>query len=120
MELVEIEIYNKSRDISRLAWPVYASFDWSAKKVIGDQWIEAIDSVGANIAEGHGRYHFADRNRFNYNARGSLVEAQHWTGLLAERKIISDDIAQELQKLLRDLLISLNAAIKSTKRRVDH
>ncbi|MCC6405331.1 MAG: four helix bundle protein [Candidatus Yanofskybacteria bacterium] len=110
-----MEIYNKSREVSRLAWPLYVEFDWNTKKIIGDQWIEAIDSIGANIAEGNGRYHYADRNKFNYNARGSLVEAKHWTALLAERSIIPSGATSDIQGRLQDLLISLNAVIKSTK-----
>jgi len=115
MELAEMEIYRRSREISRLAWSAYSSFDWNTKKTIGDQWIEAVDSVGANIAEGHGRYHYADRNKFNYNARGSLVEAQHWTELLHERGLISDELTQRLLGDIHQLLIALNTVIKQTK-----
>jgi four helix bundle protein len=35
-------------------------------------------SIGANIAEGHGRFYYQDNVRFCYNARGSLAETiQH-------------------------------------------
>jgi len=42
---------------------------------MGDQFIRSIDSITANIAEGFGRFHFLDRRKFYYNARGSLLEA---------------------------------------------
>ncbi|HRZ29314.1 MAG TPA: four helix bundle protein [Candidatus Paceibacterota bacterium] len=43
--------------------------------IIGTQFITAIDSIGANIAEGCGRFHYLDKNKFMYNARGSLMES---------------------------------------------
>lgn len=39
-----------------------------------DQMIRASRSVTANVAEGHGRYHYADGTRFLVQARGSLYE----------------------------------------------
>ena len=54
---------------------------------MGDQFIEAVDSVGANIAEGYGRFHYLDRIKFYYNSRASLIECnEHWIELLKERK----------------------------------
>jgi four helix bundle protein len=53
-------------------WP---SFDkWS----IGLQMLRAADSVGANIAEGSGRYGAPDHRRLLFIARGSACELQHW------------------------------------------
>ncbi len=77
MELAQLEIYKLSRDISADAWELYKDFSWEMRKLIGNQFIAAIDSIGANIAEGWGRFHFLDRKRFNYNARGSLTESIH-------------------------------------------
>ena len=115
MEISDLEIYKLSREISRTAWAVYSAFDWSTKKVIGDQWVTSVDSVGANIAEGFGRYHFADKNKFNYNARGSLIEAKHWTNLLHERTLLSSDVHGNLNEYFDRLLHGLNAYIKATK-----
>ena len=85
MDLDDLEIYRLAREISREAWQVYNNLDWQTKKIMGDQFIESVDSVGANIAEGFGRFHYLDRNKFNYNARGSLIESLHWLNVLHER-----------------------------------
>ena len=90
MELKNLDIYRLARKLSAEAWKSYTNMDWETRKIIGYQWIRSVDSIGANIAEGHGRFHYLDKNKFNLNARGSLAEAVHWTELLKERKIISD------------------------------
>ncbi len=41
---------------------------------LSDQLHRASCSIGLNIAEGYGRYHYLDRLRFLYIARGSLSE----------------------------------------------
>lgn len=119
MELNDLEIYNLAREISREAWKIYDKLDWRDKKVIGDQWISAIDSVGANIAEGFGRYHFLDKNKFNYNARGSLLESIYWTELLSERNKMSKEEFKLFKSKLQTLHIQLNNYIKITKKQVD-
>ena len=117
MELNDLEIYKIAKEISCDAWNIYKVFDWQTKKIIGDQFISAIDSVGANIAEGFGRFHYLDRNKFNYNARGSLVESSHWLYLLNEREIINAEEYNKLDYKLKQLSIKLNNYINSTKAR---
>lgn len=114
MDLYDLEIYKLAREISKEVWKVYETFDWQTKKVIGDQWISAIDSIGANIAEGFGRFHFLDKNKFNYNARGSLFESLHWTDLLIERGKLEKKKGDELKTKLRRLSVKLNNHIAST------
>jgi len=81
--LKDLEVYRLARELSQTSWKVYESLNWQDKKIMGGQFIEAIDSVGANIAEGYGRYHYLDKIKFYYNSRASLLEAcQHWLELL--------------------------------------
>jgi len=115
MELNDLKVYKLARDISREAWGLYNNFDWQTKKTMGDQFISSIDSVGANIAEGFGRFHYLDRNKFNYNARGFLIEALHWLDLLSERKKIDNDSYKNLGQKLKKLSVKLNNYITSTK-----
>ena len=94
IQLEDLEIYQLARELSKIGWKAYEQFDWQTKKVIGDQFITATDSVGANIAEGYGRYHYLDRIKFLYNSRGSLLEAIHWMSLLKERNLVTEEILQ--------------------------
>ena len=115
MELKELDICILSRQISAKAWPIYKNMDWQTKKIIGDQWITAIDSIGANIAEGYGRFHYLDRNKFNLNARGSLFESIHWSELLEGRELLSKAEANEIFELFGHLQPKLNGYISKTR-----
>jgi len=117
MELKDLEVYKLAREISREAWPVYKEMDWKEKKLMGDQWIRSIDSIGSNVAEGFGRFHYLDKNKFNYNARGSLTEAIHWTEILHERELLPLEKYSSLEPKLKNMHLKLNNYINSTKER---
>jgi four helix bundle protein len=75
---------------------------------IGVQLLRAVDSIGANIAEGAGRFNEADRRRFFIIARGSLFETEHWLARAEERGLLPphysarlDDIARPLSGLIK-------------------
>ena len=44
-------------------WDIVVKWDWFAKTHVGRQFVEAADSISANIAEGFGRYHKKDKCR---------------------------------------------------------
>lgn len=118
MELQELEVYKLTREISRDSWGIYKRFDWQTKKITGDQFISAIDSIGANIAEGFGRFHYLDKNKFNYNARGSLFESIYWIEIITERHQTLKDECDVINKKLKQLNIKLNNYITSTRNQV--
>lgn len=77
--------------------------------------LEAVDSVGANIAEGYVRYHYLEEIRFYYISRASLSEGvEHWIDLGFERSIVSDQEFQSFNRIRPDIQIKLNNMIKST------
>ena len=115
IELKDLEVYKLARELSRICWAIYIPLDFQTKKIMGDQFIRAADSVGANIAEGFGRYHYLDKIRFFYTSRASLYEAiDHWAELLEERNIIDSEKLKQLQKLKQAIQIKLNNLISST------
>lgn len=115
LTLGNLQVYQLSRQLSKQAWLVYQTLDWQMKKIIGDQFVRAIDSIGANIAEGYGRYHYLDKIKFYYNARASYYEAIiHWLELLYERHLINQNNYEIMIKISNELAPKLNGYINST------
>jgi four helix bundle protein len=74
---------------------------------LADQIRRSSKSVGANIAEGYGRFYYKDRVRFCYNARGlltetenHLVDARHLEYVPSPTYQRGRDLAGEAQRLL--------------------
>lgn len=105
--------YKLSLEIGQKSWTIYEQLAWQDKKVMGDQFITAIDSVAANIAEGYGRFHYLDRIKFYYNSRGSLMESKHWVQALKDRNKIKVDEYVQLMNRLNEIHKQLNIYIKA-------
>jgi four helix bundle protein len=86
------------------------------KKNIGDQVIKSADSVGANIAEGYGRYHRKDQINFLCYSSGSLYETKNWIELLHRRILINDQKKNEILQTLEHTTKKLNAYINYKKK----
>ena len=113
--LKDLEVYQLARELSRTGWEIYGNLDWKMQKINGDQFIEATDSTGANIAEGYGRYHYLDRIKFYYNARGSFLECnEHWIELLKERGKVTEELYNKYKTTAQMFSLKLNNFISST------
>ena len=89
-KLGDLHVYQIALQLSDQAWNTYQALPKEFRYNIGAQFIRAVDSIGANIAEGYGRYHYKDSMKFYYNARGSLWESKHWLLLLHKSKLIEN------------------------------
>lgn len=115
IQLKDLEVYQLSRKLSEVAWKIFCRMNYEDKKHMGDQFLRSVDSIGANIAEGYGRYHYLDKVRFYYNARGSHFESFiHWIELMNEREKISKDEFNSINRTAQILLIKLNNFINAT------
>jgi len=119
--LEDLEIYRLGRKLSKLGWEIYRELSWQDKKIMGDQFITATDSFGANIVEGYRRYHYLDKIKFFYNSRASLAEANdYWLELLKEREKIKEDsykkfkgLSEQSSKKLQNFINSIYKAKNS-------
>ena len=117
INIERLEVYSLARELSRVGWGIYNSLAYRDVKVMGDQFIRSMDSIGANIIEGYGRYHYLDKVKFYYIARASLQEScGHWLELLLERAKISEENYHEIKDLSQKLQIKLNNFITATKK----
>src|SRR5574342_62099 len=83
---------------------------------LNQQIKRAAQSIPANIAEGHGRYHFLDNVRFCYIARGSLTEVQSHLSLAYELGYLSDETYKQMTSHAESVGKQMNNYIAYLKR----
>lgn len=113
--LKNVLAYRVAIELSEAAWQIYKNMAWQERKIIGDQFITATDSFGANTAEGFGRYHYLDKVRFYYNARGSLYEAKHWIYLLFKRDMVKKEVFDSFIQKSDLALYQINLLIRGCR-----
>ena len=115
LSVADLDIYQMAEDLSDRVWEICIKWDYFAKDTIGKQLVRAADSISANLSEGHGRYHFNDRLKYCYYARGSLEEIKSWISKATRRKLIKTEIS-EINHVIELLPKKLNAYIGSIKK----
>lgn len=95
---------------------VIQNFPASEKFGIIDQLRRAASSIAANIAEGWGRYHFADSIRFYYQARGSLSEVQYFLILSKDLGFLKEEDFSRLYEISERSGKLINGLIRSVDR----
>ena len=84
----ELDIYKRYEALSDLLWDSVEKWPRRHQIILGDQVLRAVDSIGANIAEAVGRWHFKESLNLLFYARGSLVETQHWIRVAVRRNLL--------------------------------
>jgi four helix bundle protein len=93
MNLDKLEVWVRAKDFALSIYKeVVPHLPADEKWNLTQQLKRAAQSIPANIAEGHGRYHFLDNVRFCYIARGSLTEVQSHMALAHDLGYLSDEI----------------------------
>ena len=114
--LEDLDIYQQAIEIGEYVWNIVTKWEQFSKRTVGGQYVEAADSIAANIAEGYGRFFYKDRKQFYYYSRGSLLETKTWTMKSFNRKLISQVEFDTLIGKLKALHFKLNNYIKKLKR----
>lgn len=107
-----LQIYQFSSQLANEIWKIAISWNGFAKDTLGKQIVRAVDSVGANIAEGSGRGSAKDNSRFLKMARGSLYETRHWLFCAKDRNLLSDDQIKLISPLIKELIPKLNSYLR--------
>ena len=107
----ELEVYQLAEKLSDMIWDIVIKWDSFPRGTVGVQYVDASDSVGANIAEGYGKGSFADRSRYAKISRGSLFETKHWTNKSYRRELITDQEFAEINDILKKFLPKVSSYI---------
>jgi four helix bundle protein len=109
----DLEIYKISVEIAIEVYKLTKKFPKEEMYGISDQLKRAVTSIGANIAEGFGRYFFKDKLVFFYHSRGSLFEVKHFLEISFRMEYITEVEKNDLFAKLNNLSVKLNNFINS-------
>jgi four helix bundle protein len=111
----DLETWKQARKIRNLVSDLVKRFPAEEKFRLADQIIRSSRSIGNNLAEGHGRFHYQDNIRFCIMARGSLTETYDHLIIAIDEKIITDEVMQSFQPEYESCLRLINGYIQYLK-----
>src|SRR5437667_975024 len=94
----DLDVYQIAREFRKKMYGVTRRLPDFEKFELASQIRRAAVSLTNNIAEGHGRYHFADQVRFFLGARGSLQELIDDLNVCDDEKYLESENVAELKK----------------------
>lgn len=107
IKLEDLEIYQLALEIGEDVCQVVERWSYFPKSTVGKLFVDAADSISANIAE--------DRKLFCYYSRGSRMETKNWATKAVGRKLFEKVEYDVLIEKLRILHYKLNIYIKKLK-----
>jgi four helix bundle protein len=111
----DLETWKQSRKIRNIISDLVKNFPGDEKFRLTDQIIRSSRSIGNNLAEGHGRFHYQDNIRFCIIARGSLTETLDHLIVALDEKIISEEVLDSFQPDYESCLKLINGYIQYLK-----
>ncbi|RLJ80046.1 four helix bundle protein [Pedobacter alluvionis] len=118
LQLNQITAYTKSFHLSNFVWDLVSGWDSFEKYTIGQQFVDAVDSISANIAEGFGRYHKKDKIKFYYYSFGSVKECLDWNEKARVRKLVNEETYSKIFATLETLPKKIHQLIKFTNEKL--
>lgn len=108
-------VYQKAENLAKELILYFAKFNFPKSKEFAiNQLLRAVSSIGANIAEGYGRYYKKYYRQFLSIARGSSYETDFWLSIIKnfpelDQNILNkfSDVNTEISKILTVLMKKL-------------
>lgn len=61
IELEDLRMLQSAESVADEIWKIVAGWDNFTRDIVGGQLARAVDSIGANIAESFGRFHYGEK-----------------------------------------------------------
>lgn len=111
----ELQVLQSAEKLADDVWHEVTQWDRFARDTVGKQFVRATDSIGANVAEAFGRYHYGEKLQFLYYARGSAFETKYWLNRVNKRSLLTEDKAQRYLISITLLTRQLNSFLAYIK-----
>lgn len=118
LQLNDIDCYKRALNLSNYVWEIVIKWEWFGKRTTGTQFVEAVDSISANIAEGFGRYGKKDKVKFYRYSMGSLKESLDWNEKAKTRNLLTSKQYRYILEELKALPKEINQLIKFTNQKL--
>ena len=119
LQLSDIDCYRDAFELSNHIWVMVGKWGWFEKQTVGVQFVRAIDSISANIAEGFGRFTKKDKIKFYYYSFGSVKESLDWNQKSYARKLLSETEYKRVFSTLERLPREIHQLIKFTNDKLE-
>ena len=113
--LEELKVLQITETLADEIWKQVTSWEKFPRDTIGNQLARAVDSIGANIAESFGRFHYSEKINHLYSSRGSLFETKYWINRCKTRKLLSTETAEKYALQLTEVARQINTFVNSLK-----
>lgn len=115
-DFYQLDAWKENHQLVLMIYKVTKEFPKEERFGVIDQLRRAASSITANIAEGFGRFHYADKIRFYLQARGSIKEVQNFIYLAQDLKYLTKESAKKIWQQAKKGERLLNGLIKSANK----
>ena len=113
----DLVAWKLARTLRILIYVLVKKLPMEERFALNSQLGRAAQSIGANIAEGFGRYSYQENIQFCRQARGSVYEVRDHLVTAADAKFISEAEYTEADTLAQRVIQVLNGYIRATAKR---
>jgi four helix bundle protein len=115
----DLEVWKKARLLRNNITELVKVFPAEEKYRLTDQIIRSSRSIGNNIAEGHGRFHYLDASKFLVNARGSAAETIDHLIIAFDNNLIDEQTMTNLKQDCEECMRMINGYISYLKKQLE-
>lgn len=119
MDFRDLDCWKRCRKLRTSVRKYTKSLPSEEKYKLVDQMVRASRSVTANIAEGHGRFHYQENIQYCRNSRGSLTELMDHFTVSIDEEYISEEHFEVYMAEIEECIKLVNGYIRYLKKRKD-
>ncbi len=119
LSFTDLEVWKKARALRNNITDLVKSFPVDEKYRLNDQIIRSSRSIGNNIAEGHGRFHYAEAAKFLINARGSAAETINHLIIALDNEFINEQQFDKFKKDCEECMKMINGYINYLRKQAN-